>query len=241
MYNERRGAEVCVREVCAHLTRMPHRTRLIVVDDGSTDGTGEILTGLEAAEPKLFRVAHEKNRGYGAALQTGARCAHEHGFDYVLFMDSDLTNHPSDIPQFAARMEQGFDVIKATRYRLGGHVRSVPLYRVLISKVGNQLARLLFRLPVTDCTNGFRAVKVKLLVRMSLEERRFPVIMEELYWCRFMACTYAQIPVTLTNRDATLRPTSFAYKPSVFYAYLKYPARAWLGIKPRGLTDQENE
>jgi dolichol-phosphate mannosyltransferase len=241
MYNERAGAEACVREVCAHLARLPHRTRLIAVDDGSADGTGDILARLESQEPRLLRVTHPENRGYGAALETGARRAFDEGFEYALFMDSDLTNHPGDIPRFAAEMERGIDVIKATRYSLGGKVSGVPLYRVMISRIGNAIARILFGLPVADCTNGFRAVRSHLLVRMRLRENRFPIIMEELYWCKFLAGSYAQVPVTLTDRGAGRRPTSFRYRPSVFWKYLKYPVRACLGIKPEGLREAQEK
>jgi len=123
-------------------------------------------------------------------------------------------------------------VIKATRYSGGGGVSGVPAYRVVISRVGNWIAGLLFGLPVHDCTNGFRAARTEILKRMTLTENRFPIIMEELYWCKYLARTFAEVPVTLTNRDAALRPTSFAYRPSVFWQYLKYPVRAFLGIRP---------
>lgn len=232
MFNEEAGAEACVRRVCAELLKLPHRTRLIVVNDGSRDHTGEILSRLAASEPRLLPIAHAGNRGYGAALHTGAARACQEGLDYVLFMDSDLTNDPADIPRFAAAMERGYEVIKATRYSQGGSVAGVPAYRVWISRVGNAVARLLFRLPVRDCTNGFRAIRTALLMRMDLKENRFPVILEELYWSKYLARTYGEVPVTLTNRSAGQRPTSFAYRPTVFWSYLRYPLQACIGLKP---------
>ena len=132
-------------------------------------------------------------------------------------------------------MRKGIDVIKATRYSAGGRVDGVPAYRVIISRVGNLIAGILFRLPLHDCTNGFRAARTDILSRMSLTENRFPIIMEELYWSKYLAHTFVEVPVTLTNRDAALRPTSFAYKPSIFWQYLKYPVRAFLGIRPPDL------
>jgi dolichol-phosphate mannosyltransferase len=232
MYNEEPGAENCVRQVCEALAAIPVDSKLIAVNDGSRDRTGEILDRLAPAFPNLTIVHHAKNSGYGAALRTGIATAAKAGFDYTLFMDSDLTNHPRDLPRFVEKMRQGYDVIKATRYSGGGGVSGVPAYRVIISRVGNLIARILFRLPVHDCTNGFRAARTTILSRMTLTENRFPIIMEELYWSKYLARTFAEIPVTLTNRDAALRPTSFAYKPSVFWQYLKYPVRAFLGIRP---------
>jgi dolichol-phosphate mannosyltransferase len=232
MYNEEPGAENCVRQVCQALSEIPVESKLIAVNDGSRDLTGEILDRIGPSFPNLTIVHHAKNSGYGAALRTGIATAAKAGFDYTLFMDSDLTNHPRDLPRFVEKMREGYDVIKATRYSGGGGVSGVPAYRVIISRVGNLLAGVLFRLPVHDCTNGFRAARTAILSRMTLTENRFPIIMEELYWSKYLARTFAEVPVTLTNRDAALRPTSFAYKPSVFWQYLKYPVRAFLGIRP---------
>jgi glycosyltransferase involved in cell wall biosynthesis len=236
MYNEETGAEECVRQVCGELSRMAHRAVLITVNDGSRDGTGEVLRGLAPQCPNLTVVTHPQNRGYGAALRTGVMRAQQDGFDYVLFMDSDLTNHPRDIPRFASCMEEKYDVIKATRYSKGGSVSGVPAYRVWISRLANGLAHWLFRLPVRDCTNGFRAARVDLLARMDLKENRFPIIMEELYWSKFLAGSFAEVPVVLTNRVGNRRPTSFAYRPSVFWHYLKYPILGFLHVKPKGLA-----
>jgi dolichol-phosphate mannosyltransferase len=232
MYDEETGAERCVAEVCRELAGLSAHSRLIVVDDGSRDRTGEILERLEPGQPLLRVVKHPTNRGYGAALRSGLEAAHAEGFDYALFMDSDLTNSPSDIPRFVEKMAEGADVIKATRYSLGGGVRGVPFRRWVVSAFGNQIARLLYGLPIHDPTNGFRAVKVPLLLRMRLTELRFPVIMEELYWCRFLARTYAEVPVVLTNREAHQRTTAFTYSPSIVARYLKYPVRAFLRRGP---------
>lgn len=234
MYNERVGAERCVREIVAVLSTMPNRVSLIVVDDGSIDGTREVLDRMQAQHSVLDVAAHPINRGYGAALVTGAARAAARGFEYGLFMDSDLTNDPRDIPRFAEKMSAGADVIKATRYTGGGRMVGVPWQRALVSRLGNLLARALYGLPLRDCTNGFRAVRTSLLTRMDLHERGFPVIMEELYWCRFLATSFAEVPVTLTNAG---RASSFRYRPSVFASYLRYPWRAFLGQAPRARGD----
>jgi len=232
MYNEEPGAENCVATICAVLASLPYESKLITVNDGSRDRTGEILDRIAPRFPRLMVVHHARNAGYGAALRTGIDTAAHGGFDYTLFMDSDLTNDPRDIPRFIEKMREGADVIKATRYSNGGRVEGVPLYRVVISRVGNGVASLLFGLPIHDCTNGFRAARTGMLAGMRLTENRFPIIMEELYWLKYLASTFAEIPVTLTNRDASLRPTSFAYKPSVFWQYLRYPLRAFTGRRP---------
>jgi dolichol-phosphate mannosyltransferase len=229
MFNERLGAERCIRWIARVLDGMPNRTTLIVVDDGSSDGTSAILDDLTRTCAGLEVVTHPLNRGYGAALVTGAARTGERGLEYVLFMDSDLTNSPEDIPRFAAKMSEGFDVIKASRFVPGGRMVGVPWNRAMVSRLGNLVARGLYRLSVRDCTNGFRAVRTSLLTRMDLRERGFPVIMEELYWCRFLAHSFAELPVTLLNAG---RVSSFRYRPTVLLAYLRYPLRAFFGIAP---------
>jgi dolichol-phosphate mannosyltransferase len=237
MYNEAFGAEECVRRVSAVLDGVRQRSALVVVDDGSSDGTAEIVKRLLADSPRLVLVTHLRNRGYGAALRTGVEEAARGGYDYVLFMDSDLTNDPRHIPDFVALMEEGYDVIKASRYVKGGGAPGVPAGKRALSWLGNQVARRLLGLPLRDCTNGFRALKTKLLTRMTLEEPRFPVIMEELYQAKYLARTFVEIPSTLTVRAGALRPSSFTFGPSVLWRYLKYPLLAALGRRPRLLPD----
>jgi dolichol-phosphate mannosyltransferase len=222
-YNEEHGIEECVVEIERALAELPNRTALIVVDDGSADATARILERLEG----LTLVRHEANRGYGAALRTGAERAAEMGLDYVLFMDSDLTNDPRYLREFAARMRDGVDVIKATRYSGGGGTSGVPLWRVVPSRAGNLVARALSGLPLHDLTNGFRAVRTPLLVELDLKENGFAVIMEELYEAAPRAAGFAEVPVVLTNRAGHLRPTAFDYRPAALWRYLRYPLLAF--------------
>jgi glycosyltransferase involved in cell wall biosynthesis len=233
MYNEESGAEKCVRALCRALQDYPYRTVLVVINDGSVDATGEILRSLEPEFDKLTVVTHRVNAGYGGAIRTGIRKATELGFDYALFMDSDLTNDPKYIEHFIEKMLAGYDVIKASRYISGGQAVGVPAYRVFISTIGNGVSRLLFGLPITDCTNGFLAMKVTILKQMPLTERGFAVIMEELYYAKFLAGTFCEIPYILTARPDVVRKSSFHYRPKVFYRYLKYAAKSFLKIAPQ--------
>lgn len=222
-YEEEAGIRACVEAVEAALAALPNRTALIVVDDGSADATAAKLAELEAAHLGLVVMRHERNRGYGAGLRTGALAAAERGFDYVVFMDSDLTNDPGYLRDFASRMEEGVDVIKASRYVAGGGVRGVPAWRVALSLLGNTVARLLFRLPVRDCTNGFRAVKTDILTSVELRENGFAVIMEELHRLRPLVTSYAEVPIVLTGRRGDRRASSFSFGPCAMWSYLRYP------------------
>jgi dolichol-phosphate mannosyltransferase len=224
-YDEEAGIEACVEAVVAALGTLPNRTALVVVDDGSRDATAELLRGLTSQHPQLVVVTHAVNRGYGAGLRSGIDEARRLELEYVVFMDSDLTNDPSYLRDFAARMAAGIDVIKASRYVPGGGTRGVPLWRSAVSRLGNATARILFGLPVRDCTNGFRAVRTELLCSIDLRENGFAVIMEELHRLRPLARSYSEIPIMLSARTEEQGRSSFSFGPAALVSYLKYPVR----------------
>ena len=232
MFNEEAGAEICVRAMTRALEPYGARAGLIVVDDGSSDRTRPILRALAAELAELRYVEREANGGYGAALRSGTERAAAEGAEYVLFMDSDLTNDPADIPRFLAAIGAGADVVKASRFRRGGGMRGVPWTRAAFSVAGNMLAAVLCGVGVRDCTNGFRAVRTALLLRMKLRERGFAVIMEELWWCKALGARFAEVPVILTARHRELRSTAFQYRPEIFRTYLSYAIRCARGIRP---------
>jgi dolichol-phosphate mannosyltransferase len=236
MFNEQQGARRCIEEITRALAEWPGGPRLIAVNDGSSDRTAEVLESAKEANSALTVVTHEKNLGYGKALLTGGRTALALGCAFVVFMDSDLTNDPRFIRVLAEKMEEGCDLVKASRYIPGGGVENVPPWRYWISRVGNAFVRLLYGLPVHDCTNGFRAIRTELLEKMHIRERGFPAIMEELYWAKILRARVCEVPYILTSRADTLRPSSFEYRPRVFYSYLKYPFKAFLRIRPQHHT-----
>lgn len=240
MHNEEANVARCVRAVQGALAALTSRTELIAVDDGSTDRTGPILAELLREFPSLVVATHPRNWGYGAAVQTGIKRAAAAGLDYALFMDSDLTNDPKYIPAFVEQMRRGVDLIKGSRYVPGGGMVGVPRHRVVVSVVGNRLAAWLLGVPVADCTNGFRAVRLDLLARMELHERGFAVIMEELYLATCLGATFAEVPHILTSRKAAQGASRFQYRPAVFARYLKYPLKAFLGIRPRPVGGRES-
>ncbi len=225
MYNEEGNAESCVRALSPVLEGTRFRTQLLVVDDGSRDDTASILRRLQEQFRLLRVVTHRENEGYGASVRTAVAEALAAGFGYVLFMDSDLTNDPKYIEPFVHKMEQGCQVIKASRYVAGGGMDAVPPHRMLISRTGNYVARHLMGVPITDCTNGFRAVRTDLLRRMPLTELGFPVIMEELYHAKRLATHFCEIPYVLTSRGRDKGFSKFSYSPMTFWAYFKYVLR----------------
>ncbi|OGL68004.1 hypothetical protein A3B21_00130 [Candidatus Uhrbacteria bacterium RIFCSPLOWO2_01_FULL_47_24] len=229
MYNEEAGAQECLATIAPYLVRLPGISTILVVEDGSKDTTQKVVEDFISSRQNtgVKMIVHERNQGYGAALRTGIKYVIENGYDYAVFMDSDLTNHPRDLPQFYEKMQEGYDYIKATRYSKGGKAEGVPWRRRVVSWVGNMLARPAFRIPIHDFTNGFRAVKISVLAQMELTERGFPIIVEELWQAKKYARTFCEVPYVLTSRAGARGKTSFYYGWPTYKAYLKYVWKAF--------------
>ena len=228
MYNEERIANLSVETILGYARSLPPVVTLLVIDDGSRDKTGVILKYFADKYPpdSFAMISHTANQGYGAALKTGIRYAIDGKYDYVLFMDSDLTNHPRYIANFYEKMHVGWDYIKATRYAKGGRAEGVPWHHRVISVGGNCIARALYGLPITDITNGFRAVKVDILKQMNLSENNFAIIMEELTQAKGLTRSFCEIPYTLTSRAKEQGTTHFSYSPKTWMRYLKHAVKS---------------
>jgi glycosyltransferase involved in cell wall biosynthesis len=222
MYNERPNAAPCIQRLTAFLQKVPTRTAIIAVDDGSADGTLAELRALESAVPNLIVEARPQNGGYGAANRTGFAAALREGFEYAVVMDADGTQDPAYIEGFFAPMEARSDFIKATRYAPGGRVVGVSRRRYLVSWVGNRLARIALRCDLTDYTNGFRAIRSSLLARLETRETSFVVLLEEIRIARKLGATFAEAPYTLTVRNGDNGASKFSYSWRVYLSYLKY-------------------
>ncbi|HZV05148.1 MAG TPA: glycosyltransferase family 2 protein [Gemmataceae bacterium] len=240
MFNEEQGAARCVAEVTAVLPKLGRRCRLIIVEDGSRDRTFEVLE-QSRRDADFTLVRHDGNRGYATALRTGAAEARRLGYDYVLFMDSDLTNPPAHIAAFLPAIDSGADVIKGCRYCSGGRVEGVLWWRYLISRIGNLLVTPLFGIGVRDATNGFRCIRTEVFLSLPYTERGFASIMEELYWAKRRGCTFANVPTTLYNRSESLRRSSFSYKPATFYKYLRYAFMAAFVLAPSSKQREKHD
>ncbi len=222
MYNEECNAERCVNTIHEFLSKINLKSAIIVVNDGSTDKTNEILDKLSNQLNNLIIETHERNKGYGPANITGTRRAFNEGFEYVLFMDADLTQNVNYIYSFIKEMNKGIDFIKATRYAKGGGVKGVPFNRWIISLIGNMIIKIFFRLPLTDYTNGFRAVKTCLLFQIECEDISFSYLIEEVKKISKVAKSYAEVPYILTARDSKYSKSKFQYSPKIYYKYLCY-------------------
>jgi glycosyltransferase involved in cell wall biosynthesis len=222
MYNEEVNAKACVLTIYDHLKTKNVRFGIIAVDDGSKDRTNAFLNEIKPQVPCLMVETHTVNQGYGAANLTGSNRAFKEGYDYVLFMDGDLTQRVNYIDDFMEEMKKGTDFIKATRYSKGGGVNGVPFKRRIVSYLGNKLAKLFFHLPLNDYTNGFRAIKTKFIPQLRCTERGFAYLVEEVAQIKKLAKTYGEVPYVLTARIEKESISKFSYSLKTYTNYLKH-------------------
>jgi dolichol-phosphate mannosyltransferase len=144
---------------------------VLVVDDSSPDGTGEIADRM-AGEERRIHVLHRPSKdGLGPAYRAGLQEALELGADYIIQMDADFSHPPDKLPEFLDEIES-HDVVLGSRYLNGITVVNWPIERILISWFGNVYARTVSGLPVTDTTGGFRCMRRSLLERMGFQRIR---------------------------------------------------------------------
>lgn len=195
-YNE----EDVIREFVASLLAglaLREDWELVVVNDGSTDKTAEILGELSRTCPNLIVVTHEKNRNLGGALKSGFAAARGR---VIVTMDADKTHPPALIAVMVESLNDT-DVCIASRYVPGGGMEGVPFHRRLLSRLANALYRFAFRSPVQDNTGGFRAYRAEAVKDIVIEETGFVVQLEIITKLLMRNARFKEVPFVLGNRD----------------------------------------
>ena len=164
-YNERDNIDEFVSRVRSAVPT----AEVFVVDDNSPDGTSARVTELAISDPHLHLLLRRGERGYAAASREGLSTLSNQGFDAIITIDCDLSHDPGVIPLMLQRLSEGADVVIGSRYVPGGGVRNWSLFRRLLSRWGNMYTAFLLRLPIRDCTTGFRAYSAEILRRVHLD------------------------------------------------------------------------
>jgi dolichol-phosphate mannosyltransferase len=185
-YNEAENLTPLITAAAAIFQREGFPYRIVVVDDGSTDNSPEVLAALSQRYP-VERIAHDRNRGLGAAIRTLINASLERTLsdnDAIVFMDADNTHDPEYVPQMVKKLWEGpYDVVIASRFREGSQEVGVPWQRRLMSRGARWLFRIFLRLPdVTDYTCGYRAYRAALL-RAAVEKYGPRIITREGFAC----------------------------------------------------------
>jgi dolichol-phosphate mannosyltransferase len=200
-YDERANLEPMLRALGEVL---PEGGRVLVIDDNSPDGTGELADGL-ARELDYVDVLHrERKEGLGPAYLAGFRRALADGAEVVLEMDCDFSHDPKDVPRLLAAVEEGADVALGSRYVPGGGVRNWGALRRFISAGGSLYARVLLGVPVRDLTGGFKCIRRSVLETIDLEAvsaKGYAFQIETTYRALRAGFRVVEVPITFVDRE----------------------------------------
>ncbi len=200
-YNEIENIEAIIRKVFL----LKEEFHLLIVDDGSPDGTGARVKTLQQEYPNtLFLIERKGKQGLGTAYIAGFKWGLQHQYDYLFEMDADFSHNPEDLPRLLhACHVEGADMSVGSRYVKGGRVENWPLNRVFISYGASVYVRLITWMHVKDCTAGFVCYKRKVLETISLDDIRFigyAFQIEMKYRTWKAGFTIKEIPITFIDR-----------------------------------------
>ncbi|MBP9019758.1 MAG: polyprenol monophosphomannose synthase [Rikenellaceae bacterium] len=168
-YNEKEN----ISKIINAIFNLEEKFHILIVDDGSPDGTAEIVKGLQMAYPEeLHLIEREGKLGLGTAYITGFKWAIERKYDYIFEMDADFSHNPEDLPKLYHEAESGADLVIGSRYCNGISVINWPIGRVIMSYCASVFVRKVLGINVYDTTSGFKCYKRKLLETIDLDNIR---------------------------------------------------------------------
>lgn len=199
-YNERENIERLVPMVLAQDPRLD----VLIIDDASPDGTGEVVERMSAEDPRVQVLRRPGKLGLGTAYLEGFRRGLEQGYAYLFEMDADFSHDPAHLPQFLEAIEK-YDVVLGSRY-LEGRVTVVnwPIGRLLLSYFANIYARIVTGLPIADATGGYKCFRREVLEAIDLdrvesEGYSFQIEMSFRAWKK--GFRIGEIPIVFADRD----------------------------------------
>jgi len=204
-YNEAENLETVVLAAGDALSHAPcEERRVLVVDDGSPDGTGEIAERLAAEHPWVEVLHRTAKEGIGPAYLAGFRYALDCGAAYVLEMDSDLSHDPADLPRLLQAIADGADLALGSRYVPGGGVADWGLVRRIVSEGGSTYARWVLGLRVRDLTGGFKCFRRGVLEAIdfaSVRSRGYAFQVELTYRAVRAGFHVVEVPIVFRDRQ----------------------------------------
>jgi dolichol-phosphate mannosyltransferase len=198
-YNERAG----LREIVEAVRRALPPAAILIVDDGSPDGTGALADELARADPQV-RVKHRaRKEGLGRAYLDAFRQVLDEGWERIVQMDADFSHDPADVPRLLAALDDGADLAIGSRYVPGGATVNWGLGRRLVSRGGGTYARLVLGVSLRDLTSGFKAWRAATLAAIPFSEVRtkgYGFQIEMSYRALKMGANVSEIPIRFADR-----------------------------------------
>ena len=201
-YNEKENIENIIRAV----RNLPIDFHILIIDDGSPDGTAKIVKNLQKTDfaDTLFLIERAGKQGLGTAYIAGFKWAIEHKYDYVFEMDADFSHNPQDLLKlYDACANQGADLAIGSRYVTGVNVVNWPMGRVLMSYFASKYVRFVLGMPICDTTAGFVCYRRQVLETIELDKIRFKGYAFQIemkftaYKCGF---NIKEVPIIFINR-----------------------------------------
>ena len=197
-YNERENLPPLLNDILSH-----PGVRVMIIDDQSPDGTGEVADRLATDWPGRVEVLHRAGRrGLGRSLLDGLARAVTRSDELVFQMDADLSHDPKYLPAMAAAAQQA-DLVIGSRYLSGVSVVNWPLRRIMLSAFANRYIRTVTRLAVRDCTSGYRCWRREALARLPLDRigsEGYAFLVEMLYLAQRAHCRIVESPIIFVER-----------------------------------------
>jgi dolichol-phosphate mannosyltransferase len=213
-YNEAENIRLLVADLLALATPLD----VVVVDDNSPDGTGQIADELSRLHPSIHAIHRPGKLGLGTAYIAGFRMGLANGYDRILTMDADFSHHPRFIPDLLEQSQAGADLVIGSRYVAGGGTVGCTLPRKMLSWGANAIAKTALGLHAMDCTAGFRCYRRQVLESINLDAVRsngYSFLVEMLYRCQRRGWQVGEVPILFENRR---RGASKISKQEVFKA-----------------------
>ena len=227
-YNERENVALIIRKVMA----LPRAFDVLIIDDGSPDGTGAIVRGLQAEFPgRVFLEERGGKQGLGTAYIHGFRWALAHGYEYVFEMDADLSHNPDDLLRLHdACAREGYDLAIGSRYIQGVNVVNWPMSRVLMSYFASWYVRLITGMPISDATAGFKCYSARVLRAIDLAKIHFVgyAFQIEMKWLAYqLGFRITEVPIIFTDRTRGTSKMSKGIVQEAFFGVLQMKVGSW--------------
>ena len=233
-YNEKENIEKIIRAIFS----LEKAFNILVIDDGSPDGTAAIVKRLMADEfaGSLFIIERKGKLGLGTAYITGFKWALEHAYDYIFEMDADLSHDPNDRPRLhSACADEGYDVAIGSRYISGVNVVNWPIGRVLMSYFASRYVRFVTGFKVNDTTAGFKCYKRRVLNTIELDKIKFKgyAFQIEMKYTAFrIGFKIKEVPVIFVNRREGVSKMSGGIFSEALFGVMRLRLDGWFRKYP---------
>ena len=221
-YNEKENIEA----ICRKVFSLPGAFHILVIDDGSPDGTAAIVKRLQEEFPESLHLLERSGKqGLGTAYLTGFKWSLEHGYDYVFEMDADFSHNPDDLLRlYSACADEGADLAVGSRYCHGVSVVDWPMSRIMMSYYASAYVRGVLRMHVFDTTAGFVCYSRKVLETIDLDAiqmKGYGFQIEMKYTAYKLGFKIKEVPIIFTNRQLGTSKMSSGIFGEAFWGVIK--------------------